>query len=97
MHAAFHGEDVRLHLRHERHDLRVVGFGGRERVDLGVLGQVSEILQQVEREAFALQRALAEFTDERLPVALLPDQVGGLAHPLCERRHMFRGHGGDVE
>ena len=52
----------------------------------GVIVHITKILQQIERETLALQRTFAKLADERLLVAFLPNQVGGLAHALRERR-----------
>ena len=52
----------------------------------GVIVHITKILQQIEGETLALQCAFAKFTDERLLVAFLPNQVGSLAHALRERR-----------
>ena len=45
----------------------------------GVVVEITEILQQIERELLARQSAFAQFADERLPVAFLPYEVGGFA------------------
>lgn len=75
-----------LHLEHERHDFRVGGLGQPQSVHSGVIVHITKILQQIEGETLALQCAFAKLADERLLVAFLPNQVGGLAHALRERR-----------
>ena len=50
----------------------------------GVIVEITEILQQIERELLAGQGAFAQLADERLPVAFLPYEVGGFAQPLRE-------------
>ena len=54
----------------------------------GVVVEITEILQQIERELLARQSAFAQFADERLPVAFLPYEVGGFAQPLASRRRV---------
>jgi hypothetical protein len=55
-------------------------------VHSGVIVHITKILQQIEGETLALQCAFAKLADERLLVAFLLNQVGGLAHALRERR-----------
>ena len=84
MHVGLHVEDRALHADHELHDLGIVGLGQGQRVHLGVIGEIAVILQQIEGELLTLQRTLAKLTQEWLTVALLPYQIGRLAHALRE-------------
>ena len=86
MHFGLDLQGAVLHLEHERHDFRVGDLGQPQGVHSGVIVHIAKILQQIEGETFALQCAFAKLADERLLVAFLPNQVGGLAHALRERR-----------
>ena len=84
VHGRLHIQRAVLHVEHERHDLRIVCFGQSQSMHSGVVVEITEILQQIERELLARQSAFAQFADERLPVAFLPYEVGGFAQPLRE-------------
>jgi len=92
VHGGFDLQRAVLHVEHEPHDFRIVGFRQSQGVDLRVIVQIAEILQKIKGEAVAVERSGAEFADERLPVTLLPHQVRGLAQTLREWRKIVAPH-----
>lgn len=88
MHGGFHVEDGVLHIGHETHDLGVAGLGQCQRVHFSVIGEITVVLQQVEGKPFLCERAGAEFTQERLVVAVLPNHIGSGAQSAGERRQV---------